>query len=628
MALQFLNDGYFAGKVGIGTESPGAKLEIKDGDLWLNGVTSSYNPEIFFIDDAGPTGIAGAKIRYGNTDGNLYFDHKWDTATSGFFFRNRVDGTALNTMSLVNGKVGIRTTSPSTTFHVDASNLTNNVATYIGGAFVANDLYHREGGLLVISGTNATQTSAGIAFQTRNTGNSNYWKSSMLMNRNGELEFYTGGLGTVQGTRRITITSTGNVGIGETSPLAKLHIKTSSTSNTNQLLLESTDAGATSGPDLALYRNSASPADGDVLGALWFYGNNSTPVQELYSGILSIANDVTDGTEDSEIRFLNMVNGTLQTPMTINGLNVGIGTISPNAKLEVKGTNTAGDLALSNSSTTVSSGDTLGKLAFRNYDASVNFSTFSGEVASIRAVAAVDFTGTNGANTDLLFYTNSVSPANGSPVSGGSEKMRILANGNVGIGTTSPTRLLQLNSSGQTDLHLTSTSQGVGASDGMTVFLDSSGTGGLWLREAQSLRFATNSSEKMTILSGGDVGIGTTSPTEKLEVVGNIKITAALLSNQENTDVDTGAETIASVAIATYTAAFFDFVIKKTTNVRSGTVYACHDGTNVEFTETSTQDLGDTSDVTLSVDISGTDMRLRATTTSDDWIIKSLIRAI
>ena len=100
------------------------------------------------------------------------------------------------------------------------------------------------------------------------------------------------------------------------------------------------------------------------------------------------------------------------------------------------------------------------------------------------------------------------------------------------------------------------------------------------------------------------------------------------LHNQENTDVDTGTETVANVAIATYTAAFFDFVIKKTTNVRSGTVYACHDGTNVEFTETSTQDLGDTSDVTLSVDISGGNMRLRATTTSDDWSVKSLIRAI
>ena len=111
-------------------------------------------------------------------------------------------------------------------------------------------------------------------------------------------------------------------------------------------------------------------------------------------------------------------------------------------------------------------------------------------------------------------------------------------------------------------------------------------------------------------------------------VTGDINIDSALLSNQENTDVDTGTETVASVAIATYTAAFFDFVIKKTTNVRSGTVYACHDGTNVEFTETSTQDLGDTSDVTLSVDISGGNMRLRATTTSDDWSIKSLIRAI
>ena len=100
------------------------------------------------------------------------------------------------------------------------------------------------------------------------------------------------------------------------------------------------------------------------------------------------------------------------------------------------------------------------------------------------------------------------------------------------------------------------------------------------------------------------------------------------IGNQINTDVDTGTETVANVEIATYTAAFFDFVIKKTTNVRSGTVYACHDGTNVEFTETSTNDLGDTSDVTLSVDISGTNMRLLATVTSDDWSIKSLIRAI
>jgi len=112
---------------------------------------------------------------------------------------------------------------------------------------------------------------------------------------------------------------------------------------------------------------------------------------------------------------------------------------------------------------------------------------------------------------------------------------------------------------------------------------------------------------------------------------GDLSIASALLSNQENTDIDTGAEVVAQVAHATYTAAFFDFVVKKGTNVRSGTVYACHNGDTtplVEFTETSTNDLGDTSDVTLSVDISGANMRLLATVTSDDWIVKSLIRAI
>ena len=93
----------------------------------------------------------------------------------------------------------------------------------------------------------------------------------------------------------------------------------------------------------------------------------------------------------------------------------------------------------------------------------------------------------------------------------------------------------------------------------------------------------------MVINKEGNVGIGTTSPSEKLDVSGNVKITNALLSSQENTDVDTGAEVVAQVSTSTYTAAFFDFVIKKGTIVRSGTVYACHDGTNVEFTETSTQ---------------------------------------
>jgi len=65
----------------------------------------------------------------------------------------------------------------------------------------------------------------------------------------------------------------------------------------------------------------------------------------------------------------------------------------------------------------------------------------------------------------------------------------------------------------------------------MTVFLDSSGTGGLWLREAQSLRFATNSSEKMTILSGGNVGIGTNSPAYNLQLASASSTTISVIAD-------------------------------------------------------------------------------------------------
>jgi len=181
------------------------------------------------------------------------------------------------------------------------------------------------------------------------------------------------------------------------------------------------------------------------------------------------------------------------------------------------------------------------------------------------------------------------------------------------------------------------------ASDGLEIYHDGTdsiiadtGTGNLYIRSAASMILqGINQSNFFIATQGGNVNLYynnankfNTSNTG-VNITGEIALNdKALLSNQENTDVDTGAEVVAQVSTSTYTAAFFDFVIKKVGNIRSGTVYACHDGTNVEFTETSTQDLGDTSDVTLSVDKSGTNLRLIATVTSDDWSVKSLIRAI
>ena len=105
-------------------------------------------------------------------------------------------------------------------------------------------------------------------------------------------------------------------------------------------------------------------------------------------------------------------------------------------------------------------------------------------------------------------------------------------------------------------------------------------------------------------------------------------VTDTLLSSQGNTDIDTGTETVATVSVNDYDGAFFDYVVKDGTNYRAGTVTSVWDGSSVQYNDNSTADIGDTSVVTLAVDISGTDARLRATTTSDNWNIKAFIRAI
>jgi hypothetical protein len=109
-----------------------------------------------------------------------------------------------------------------------------------------------------------------------------------------------------------------NVGIGTASPTAKLHVITSGTDNTSGVLIESTDAGSATAPDLTLYKNSASPADNDSLGALWFYGKNSADEAVQYCGIFGTSADVTDGTEDGELRFFTRSDGAQDEAMRIN----------------------------------------------------------------------------------------------------------------------------------------------------------------------------------------------------------------------------------------------------------------------------------------------------------------------
>ena len=73
---------------------------------------------------------------------------------------------------------------------------------------------------------------------------------------------------------------------------------------------------------------------------------------------------------------------------------------------------------------------------------------------------------------------------------------------------------------------------------------------------------------------------------------------------------------------------FVDYVAKNSLNVRAGTVIIAHDGTSVEFTDVSTQDLGDTSSVVFTADLSGGDIRLLATVDTDNWEIKTFVKGL
>lgn len=105
---------------------------------------------------------------------------------------------------------------------------------------------------------------------------------------------------------------------------------------------------------------------------------------------------------------------------------------------------------------------------------------------------------------DLIFKTNSA------------ERMRISANGNIGIGSTSPTAPLTIQPLPSAGNEIEFVSSGNNA--------DIHANSQFNIGSLSSVNLLTNGSNRLHISNIGNIGIGTSSPTAMLEVAGQIKI--------------------------------------------------------------------------------------------------------
>jgi hypothetical protein len=322
---------------------------------------------------------------------------------------------------------------------------------------------------------------------------------------------------------RMRIDGSGNVGIGTTSPDAKLEISDATDNNLrigtrggNMNLFSVTDAGA--GSPLAFEGSQFHFITGNVgIGTtspsvpLHVVGNSYVQNGTFYTDAITAFGGTSISINAGSSHLAATVNSAERMRITSAG-RVGIGTTSPAEKLTVSG-----------------DANITGKLAIGIASSHPSFAFYNQLTAYFNGAVTIDDTLTQSGGGTSSF------------------------SGNVGIGTTSPSAKLHVRSAFAGSFTYETTADDLivesNANGGMTIATAAANTGriifaspddatggeisfnasgalmkiGTTTASAQLVLQSGNGSEALRANSSGNIGIGTTSPAEKLEVNGIVK---------------------------------------------------------------------------------------------------------
>ena len=385
-------------------------------------------------------------------------------------------------------------------------------------------------------------------------------------------------------------------------------------------------------------------AVGNISSSAYIYGthlyfNNKIA---LYEGALGLY--MADNTTDWPSIIIgrsgtNSQNIQMHGQITASGTITAVGNISSSAyiygsELHSDGKiMTRGSTTINNNGTTTYFGITSNKTEIDGTNISLN-----GPVTASGNISASGDSNYLGGSLTLTSTANSIFTI----IDGDGDEQHVLkgrgnvnsylamgAASNLGIGTSTPSQKLTVTGNISSSGTVTANAF-VGGGSGITGVVSSS--------YAVTASYALSSAG-----GGGGSGIFNQTgsyytTTNDLQITGSLAVTTTMyIGSSPSSLYDTAqiasttatTQSVYSISTSSYDAAFFDYVVTSASNMRAGNIMSVWDASsNLNYTETTTTDIGDTSNIQLLVNISASRAHLHTVCSSASWKIKTIIKSI